>query len=120
MQQESFEAMKQEISSAPILKIVDPKKTFEIEIDALQWVESLTKKVGLYLLRARSFLLANKIGQHMNKSFMLLFIHWKSRSINYMVQTDHHTLKYFCNQPDIWGHQAWWAKMIEEFHMKIL
>ena len=34
MQQESFEAMKQAISSAPILKIVDLEKPFEIEIDA--------------------------------------------------------------------------------------
>ena len=34
--------------------------------------------------------------------------------------TDHHTLKYFCNQPDLRGRQGRWAELMQEFHMEIL
>ena len=40
--------------------------------------------------------------------------------VDFKVYTNHHTLKYFYNQPDFWGRQGWWAKMMQEFHMEIL
>ena len=34
MQQDSFDSLKQAVSTAPVLKIVDPEKPFELETDA--------------------------------------------------------------------------------------
>ena len=34
--------------------------------------------------------------------------------------TNHHTLKYFCTQPDPQVRQGRWAKLMQEFHMEIL
>ena len=38
----------------------------------------------------------------------------------FKVYTDHHTLKYFSNQPNLQGRQGRWAELMQEFHMEIL
>ena len=38
----------------------------------------------------------------------------------FKVYTDHHTLKYFSNQPDLQGRQGRWAELMQEFHMEII
>ena len=127
LQQQSFEALKQAISTAPILKVVDLEKPFILETDASGVaVGAVLSQDGRPIAFESKKLSPTQRNWPVHEQEMYAIIHalktWRYYlyGAQFKVYTDHHTLKYFSNQPDLQGRQGRWAELMQEFHMEIL
>ena len=127
VQQESFDSLKQVVSTAPVLKIVDPEKPFDLETDASGVaVGAVLNQEGRPIAFESKKLTPTQQRWPVHEQELYAIIHalkiWRHYlyGAQFKVYTDHHTLKYFCSQPDLRGRQGRWAELMQEFHMEIL
>lgn len=127
VQQESFETLKEAVSTAPILKIVDPERSFVLETDASGVaVGAVLSQDGRPIAFESKKLSLAQRNWPVHEQELYAIIHalktWRHYlyGAQFKVYTDHHTLKYFSNQPDLRGRQGRWAELMQEFHMEIL
>ena len=128
LQQQNFEAVKQAISTASILKEVKLEKPFILEIGASSGVAVgvVLSQDGQTIAFESKKLSPTQRNWPVHEQEMYAIIHalktWRHYfyGARFKVYTDHHTLKYFSNQPDLRGRQGRWAELMQEFHMKIL
>ena len=108
MQQQSFEALKQVVSIAPILKVVNLEKPFILEIDSSRvTVGAVLSQDGRPIAFKSKKLSPTQRNWPVHEQEMYAIIHalktWRHYlyGAQFKVYTDHHTLKYFSNQPDL-------------------
>ena len=108
MQQDSFDSLKQAVSMALVLKIVDPEKPFELETDASGVaIGAVLNQEGRPVAFESKKLSPAQQNWPVHEQELYAFIHalkiWRHYlyGAQFKVYTDHHTLNYFCSEPDL-------------------
>ena len=81
-------------------------------------VSSFIKVVTLLLLKEKSLILLNRNTPFKKRSFLRSFMPLRYGN-QFVVTTDHQSLKYFCDQPNLVGRKTRWAELIQDFDFTI-
>ena len=121
--EESFQRLKNLLTSAPILKIVDPKKDFVVCIDACN------QGIGGVLMQDNHVVCyeSMKLKDHEKKYAthdleLAVIVHALNMWRHYLMgrkfelRTDHYGLKYLLDQRTLNARQARWLDSLCEFH----
>ena len=126
-EKEAFSRLKQKLSTEPVLILPDLRKPFVVQCDACG------SSIGAVLMQdghvvayeSRVLLKAEKSLQIYEKE-LLAVIHalstWKHYLLgaDFIVQTDHQTLRYFLTQAKLSEKHMRWANFLSMFHFQIL
>ena len=129
-QEKAFEDLKRALQEAPVLKIADPEKPYQVETDASD------KAIGAVLKQqeqgewhpvafiSRKLKDAEK-NYHAYDRELLALGHalrkWRCYLLGLEIEvfTDHHTLTALMDQKELSGRQARWVELFAEFNLKI-
>ncbi len=130
-QQAAFDALKDALSSAPVLVIADPALPFTVNCDACDYAVGATLQQdhgrGLQpvAFRSRKLTPAEVNYDTRKKEFLALVdacSHWRHylhSGIPFTLLTDHDSLKYHKTMPNISGQLARWIEKMAEFDYTI-
>ncbi|MCO5607220.1 hypothetical protein L7F22_061413 [Adiantum nelumboides] len=123
---ESFNKLKHLVTTAPMLHIVDPSKPFVVETDASDYalgaalyqdgrpVAFESKKLSDAEMRYPTYEKELYAVIHALKKWR----HYLYGS-KFIAWTDHHSLRYICDQDDLRGRKARWVELMQEFDFEI-
>ena len=121
-QQRSFDRLKLAIATAPLLSVVDPHKSFVVEIDA-----SATAIGAVLLQDGRPVAYESKKLNDAQRNYsayereLFAIVHALKTWRHYLygapfeVLFDHKSIKWFLSQKDLKGRKARWAEFLQEF-----
>ena len=129
-EQDSFQTLKNSITSAPILSLPDPTKPYVVITDASGFATGAILQQdhgkGLQPIAFMSHKMnAAERNYPVHEQELLAVIHslreWRHylHGAKFEVITDHMSLKHFLTQPRLSARQARWAEFMQEFDMKI-
>ena len=130
--QQAFEELKKALASAPILSAPDWSKEFHVTIDASGWClgailwqqgEDRTEYPIYYASRQMS-LAERKYTTTEREALAVVYACKKFRHylLGYKIvfHTDHDSLKYLVNKPDLSGRIARWILLLQEFNYEVV
>ena len=122
----SFETLKEHVCQAPTLLLPDPSKPFSIETDASDYAIGAVLYQGGHPIAFESKKLdAAQSRYSVQEKELFAVIHalktWRHYLYGnkFVVTTDHQSLKYFCDQPDLVGRKGRWADLMQDFDFSI-
>ncbi|MCO5599087.1 hypothetical protein L7F22_053187 [Adiantum nelumboides] len=123
---ESFKKLKHLMTTAPMLHIVHPSKPFVVETNASDYALGAALYQDRHPVAFESKKLSDaEMCYPTYEKELYAVIHalkkWRyylygSKSIAW---TDHHSLRYICDQDDLRGRKARWVELIQEFDYEI-
>ena len=148
-EEESFNKLKNTLASAPVLSIPNLTKTFLVEVDACGvGIGAVLMQDGHPIAYESRPLRTDTTSIKMNSNITIAFeskifkqveitystyekellavIHalkvWKHYllGVEFLVKTDHQSLKYFLSQPNISERHIKWATFLQGFHFQII
>ena len=118
-QQESFSALKRAVVTGPVLRIVDSQKPFFLETDASSIaVGAVLLQEGRPIAFGSKKLYPSQRNWPTHEKELYAVVHalkaWRHYlyGSEFYADVDNDTLKYFCKQPGLSGHQARWAELM--------
>jgi hypothetical protein len=123
--QDSFNKLKELLTSAPILKVEDPDKDFTVCVDASkEGLGGLTQKEHLICYESRK--LKEHEQNYINHDLeLVVIIHdlkmWRHYIMDrkFLLLIDNSRVKYLFNQPDLNARQARWLAFLSEFDFEV-
>lgn len=132
--QEAFEALKQHVTTAPVLRHLDPNRQAILETDASDWVTGgvLSQYDDEHILHPVAFYSKNMIPAECNyhiydKELLAIircFEHWRPElehaDLPIQIFTDHQALKNFMENKQLTRRQARYLDLLTEFNFQVI
>lgn len=132
--QKAFEALKQHVTTAPVLRHFDPNKRAILETDASDWVTGgvLSQYDDEHILHPVAFYSKNMIPAECNyhiydKELLAIircFEHWRPElehtDLPIQIFTDHQALKTFLENKQLTRRQARYLDLLTEFNFQVI
>ncbi|MCO5602477.1 hypothetical protein L7F22_056609 [Adiantum nelumboides] len=123
---ESFNKLKHLVTTAPMLHIVDPSKPFVVETDASDYaLGAALYQDGRPIAFESKKLSDAEMRYPTYEKELYAVIHALKKWRHYLygskfiAWTDHHSLRYICDQDDLRGRKARWVELMQEFDFEI-
>jgi hypothetical protein len=130
--QQAFEDLKSQLARAPILSVPDWTKDFHVTIDASGWClgsilwqfDTEKREKPVYYASRQMSLAERKYSTTEREALAVVYSCKKFRHylLGYKVifHTDHDSLKYLVNKPDLSGRIARWILLLQEFNYEVV
>lgn len=130
--QQAFEDLKIQLAKAPILSVPDWMKEFHVTVDAsgwclgsILWQQNTDKRENPIYYASRQMSLAERNYTTTEREALAVVYSCKKFRhylLGYKVifHTDHDSLKYLVNKPDLSGRIARWILLLQEFNYEVV
>jgi transposase InsO family protein len=130
-QQQAFDALKQALTSAPLLAVADPKLPYRLDVDASDYAiggvlqqdqGNGLQPVAFYSRKLKAAELNYEVHDKEMLGVILSLKHWRAYVHNNQtlaIKTDHDTLKSFMTQERLTGRKGRWQEVVAEYKMHI-